>query len=231
MEIIQDTARNPSLEAVAVIERLVALQQQQEERSAKKAYVEAMSRVQAQIEPIYKDGTSKNSKFAKLESVDIIVRPMLAAEGFSVSFDEVANTDKTITFVMIISHRAGHSEPRRLTVPIDVASKNREGASIRPAIQDAGSTVSYARRYLLKMHLNIVEIGEDTNGEKMKKLTADEAATMKAKLEEVKGVNPAKFLSYMKVERIEDILKSDEKKAYSVIADAQRVILEKQAPK
>ena len=103
-----------------------------------------------------KYGQAKNSKFAKLEDIDVVIRPLLAEEGFSLALDEEAHTDKTVTFVMTMSHREGHSEAKRMTVPIDAAAMNREGRSIRPAIQDAGSTVTYARRYLLKMHLNIV---------------------------------------------------------------------------
>lgn len=230
MEIIQDVSRNPNLEAVAVIERLVALQERQEERQSKKLYVEAMARLQAQLPQMDKDGQAKNSKFARLESIDTIVRPLMADEGFSLSFDELEHSEKTVTFIAIMSHRGGHTESKRLTVPIDVASKNSQGNSIRPAIQDAGSTVSYARRYLIKMLLNIIEQDEDTNGEKLKKITGEEEATIKAQLD-APGMNLSKFLAYMRVEKLSDIFASDLKKAQTVIVEAQAAIAKKAAEK
>ena len=158
-------------------ERIVADQR-------KVAYVAAMSRLQAALPQMGKFGQAKNSKFARLEDIDVVVRPLMAAEGFSVSMDEESSTEKTSTFAMTMSHRDGHSEVKRKTFPIDVAAKNREGQSVRPAIQDAGSTVTYARRYLLKMHLNIVETNEDTDGERPEFITDEQVKNIETLLQD-----------------------------------------------
>ncbi len=209
-------------EGVAVVRELRQMQIEMEDRQAKQSFHEAMSRLQAKLPQIDKDGQAKNSKFAKLESIDIIARPLFAEEGFSVAFDEESHTEKTVTFLMIIS-RAGHSESKRLTVPVDVASKNREGVSIRPAIQDAGSTVSYARRYLLKMHLNIIEKDEDTDGPPKPRISEQEALDLATLLQDTKSDVP-RFLKHFRVERIGDLLKVQ-------LSEALQMLQRKQAPK
>src|SRR5439155_4174049 len=145
LSVLDRALSNPAV-TVEVIERMLAVQERIVADQRKIAFMEAMARLQARLPQISKYGQAKNSKFAKLEDIDVIIRPLLSQEGFSLSFDETAHTDKTVTFMARISHQAGHSEEKRLTVPIDAASSNRDGKAIRPAIQDYGSTVSYARR-------------------------------------------------------------------------------------
>jgi hypothetical protein len=165
----------------------------------------AMARLQERLPQIAKYGKGKNSKFAKLEDIDTIIKPILADEGFSIDFDEASNTATTVTFVVTVSHREGHSETKRLTVPIDVASKNDRGVAIRTAIQDAGSTVSYARRYLIKMLFNIVEVGEDTDGVKRSFVTESQIRDIETLLADTKS-NKDAFLSMIAgVDQLEDL--------------------------
>jgi hypothetical protein len=139
----------------------------------------------------------------------LVIKPLLAEEGFSFSFDEESHTDNTVTFIAVLSHRAGHEKTKRLTVSRDVAALNKYDKSIRPAIQDDGSTVSYARRYLIKMHLNIVETDEDTDGEDPKVINDDQVKTIETLLTDTKS-NVANFLSLIAgVERIVDIPQRD----------------------
>ena len=165
----------------------------------------AMARLQERLPQIAKYGKGKNSKFAKLEDIDTIIKPILADEGFSIDFDEASNTATTVTFVATVSHREGHSETKRLTVPIDVASKNDRGVAIRTAIQDAGSTVSYARRYLIKMLFNIVEVGEDTDGVKRSFVTESQIRDIETLIADTKS-NKDAFLSMIAgVDQLEDL--------------------------
>lgn len=198
--------------SVETLRGLFELQRDFMHMQAEQKFHAAMARLQAKIPQINKWGKGKNSKYAKLEDIDTIIRPMLAEEEFSFSFDEESSTDRTITFIAKLSHAAGHSETKRLTVPIDAAARNSSGVSIRPAIQDAGSTVSYARRYLIKMHLNIIETDEDTDGESLKTITEQQALDIEAMLTEVKA-DRAGFLRYMGVANIADILLRDHGKA------------------
>lgn len=207
---------------IATLRGLFELQKDFMKMQAEQVFHSAMARLQAKIPQINKYGQAKNSKFAKLEDIDIIIRPLLAEFGFSFSFDEESHTEKTVTFLAKLSHEDGHSEIKRLTVPIDAAAKNREGQSIRPAIQDAGSTVSYARRYLIKMHLNLIEADEDTNGESRKKISDEQAKDIEAMLSDFGADSRVGFLRYMGVAGVSDIMESDLKKAIESINAKRR---------
>lgn len=221
LEIIQQAVATK--QDVETLRGLFELQRDFMRMQAEQAFHAAMARLQAKLPQVNKYGVGKNSKFAKLEDIDRIIRPLLAEEGFSFSFDEEAHSEKTITFVAKISHQQGHSEVKRLTVPIDAAAKNREGNAVRPAIQDAGSTVSYARRYLIKMHLNIIETNEDTDGNPTKTISPEQAADIEAMLQEVKG-DRAGFLKYMGVAAIGEILERDHKKAIESLNAKRRMM-------
>ncbi len=180
------------------------------------AFAAAMTRLQAKLPSMKKHGVAKNSKYARLEDIHVVIKPLLAEEGFSFSFDEESCTDKTQTFIAKLSHREGHSETKRLTVAIDTAATNRDGRSVRPAIQDNGSTVSYARRYLIKMHLDIVEEDEDTNGESLKPITDEQTKDLIAMVNEA-GMDKDRFLVYMQVGEFKDILAKDWQKALTAV--------------
>lgn len=215
LAIIAQAVMDPRVD-VEKMERLLAMQQAIVREQRETEFKAAMTRLQAQIPQIDKFGRGKSSKYAKLEDIDVIVRPLIAAEGFNIAFNEESHTDKTVTFVMTFSHSNGHSDSKRLTVAIDTAAKNREDRAIRPAIQDSGSTVSYARRYLLKMHLNIIEKDEDTDGESRAAITDEQQKDLLAALDEVK-FDKAKFLDYMGVKEIAEIQKRDWKRAMNAI--------------
>lgn len=217
---IAKAAANPAV-SVDKMERLFAMHQQIVKDNARVAFADALNKLQAELPQMEKHGKAKNSRFAKLEDIDTIVRPFLAKAGFSFSFDEEAHTEKTITFIATLTHKDGHSEAKRLTVPIDVASKNREGVSIRPAIQDAGSTVSYARRYLIKMHLNIIEKDEDTDGESLTPITEDQVRDLEIQLKDTKS-DVAGFLRFMGYDKLSDIRVKDLKKAQMAIDEKKR---------
>lgn len=215
LEIIARVASSPNVN-IEAMRQLLEMQRQVVADQRKVAFTDALARLHAVLPPMDKFGQAKNSKYAKLEDIDAVIRPLMAVEGFSFSFDEESHSERAVTFIATLSHKEGHSEIKRLTVPIDVASKNSQGASIRPAIQDAGSTVTYARRYLIKMHLNIIEKGEDTNGEKREKISAEEAKDLSIGIAD-HNLDLPRFLLFMRVGAVEEILKSDLRKAWNAV--------------
>ena len=143
MSIIADAARNPSLEAVAVIERLVALQERQQDRAAKTAYIAAMGRVAPKLLPVSKSGYNDHQKkpYVMLEDIDVQIRPLLAEEGLSMSFDSapVEGRPTHMRFFCTNSHREGHCETKQIDLEVDKSgSKNGTQAGV--------STMQYARR-------------------------------------------------------------------------------------
>lgn len=211
LAVIANAVTDPRIDVIKM-QALLDMQMQIVREERKISYTQAMTRLQALIPQMDKMGKAKNSKYAKLEDIDVVIRPLLAAEGFSYSFKEVDHTEKTITIEMEIAHKDGHREQNRLTVPIDQSARNQQGNSIRPAIQDMGSTVSYAKRYLIKNAFNIIEKDEDTNGEKLTFISEQQSLDLRAIIAEVKA-DEKKFLAYMQVESIEQISQQDFKKA------------------
>ena len=227
IETYSDDAFNKVIEAVTrgdmpveTVERLVALAERMQDNRRKQAFTEAMARLQAKVPQITKEGRivvkgSERSRYARLEDIHTVMQPLLAEEGFSIAVDEDSRTDATATFTMKVSHREGHAEIKRLTVPHDKAAVGQYGP-IRSAIQDAGSTASYARRYLYKMHFNLVENDEDRDGMSLDMLTPDQAKDLELLADEVKA-DKKRFLEYMSADSFEHILLRDLRKAVTAL--------------
>ena len=72
-------------------------------------------------------------------------------------------------------------------------------------MQAVGSATSYARRYLLAMHLNLITREEDDDGNGGRgPITAEQAAELRAKLAAVKG-SESRFLNWLAAPSFEDI--------------------------
>jgi hypothetical protein len=114
-----------------------------------------------------------------------------------------------------LSHEAGHSETKTVTLPLDASD-------FRSGVQSVGSTVSYARRTLIKMHLNLIERGEDDDGHGGgEPITEAQVADVLALMEEVKA-DHGKFLVYMGVGDVKDIRQRDLKKATTALETKRR---------
>jgi len=201
---ITRAALDPNVD-VEKLERLLAIQQTLLADQRRTAFRAALARLQEKLPQITKQGTildregKSRNRFAKIEDIDSAIRPLCAEEGFSFSFDSKA-TGAMIEFTGTLQHREGHAETKTLTLPID------NGAG-RNAVQSVGSTTSYARRYLLGMHLNLVTRDEDDDGmggSGAEPITAGQVAELRRLLDETGG-DPARFFKWLGVEKIEDV--------------------------
>jgi len=113
-----------------------------------------------------------------------------------------------------MQHRDGHMETKTVTLPVD------SGAG-RNAVQSAGSTISYAKRYLLGMHLHLVTRDEDDDGNGRAPITAEQATELRATLAEVGG-NEEKFLRYVGVDSFEAIPADKLARSRALIAEKKR---------
>lgn len=217
LTVIVNAARDSSID-IEKLERLMALHERMCKEQRRSAFFAALARLQAKLGPIVKGGMNQHTrtKYARLEDVDRTIKPLLAEEGFAFSFNEESSDGTLTRFSARLSHRDGHSEEKYMTVPVDAAAKNREGRSTRSAIQDAGSTSSYARRYLIKMHLNIVEVDEDTDGNPVATISDEQEKTLISMLEEAKA-DRAGFLKYMEADRVSEIRAADYQKAVNAL--------------
>ena len=113
---------------------------------------------------ITKKGAIKNkagsvqSRFAYFEDILRVVKPILRRHNLAISFN-VGNAGQMVTVQPILSHSNGYVEKgAEMSLPLDTTgSKN--------GTQGAGSAASYGRRHTIKAMLNIVEEGEDNDGQ------------------------------------------------------------------
>lgn len=217
---IARAAMDPAVD-VAKLERLLAIQEKLLADQRKTAYATAMARLQEKLPQITKagvilnkDGTTVRNHFAKLEDIDTQIRPICAEEGFSFSVDTEAGHGGT-KYTLTISHRDGHSEARSIVLPLDAHPA-------RSAAQNVGSTLSYARRYMLMMALNIVtrDIDNDGAGES-EPITAEQASALRAGLAEAGG-NEARFLNWIAAKSFEEIPVANYARAAKFIEDKKR---------
>lgn len=223
LTVITAAVANPDLD-VEKMKALLDMHMQITAEQRRIAFMEAMARLATKLPEIDQNGRVKfdgkegkqgqDRKYARLEDIDRAIRPLLSEEGFSLSFDTGEGQGGKIRVSCKLSHSAGHSETKQLDLPHDPSgSKN--------GVQAVGSTVSYGRRMLVKMFFNLMEKGEDTDGESLQPITAEQAKDIEALISEV-GADKKRFLAYMESERVDAILAKDHKKAITALESKRR---------
>lgn len=155
-------ASDPSID-VAKLQALLNMQERLEARQAEAAFNAAHARVVAQMPRVPKNGvvslgTGKGGyNFARWEDVDALLRPLMQAEGFSLTFDAQYRDGGGAVVTATLLHSAGHSRTASIPLALDT------GAG-RNNLQAMGSTLSYGKRYLAEMLFNIVREGADDDG-------------------------------------------------------------------
>lgn len=140
------------------LEKFMDLEQRWSAEQAKKAYSEALTHFQSELEPIVKKRQAHNSKYADLDDIAQAIRPILERHGLSYTFQQ-EQSDTSIKVTCTVRHSAGHNESNSLVAPND----NSGGKN---AIQAIASTVTYLRRYTLTGALGITTGNDDNDGGK-----------------------------------------------------------------
>ncbi len=157
---IERAARDETVD----VEKMRALLEMHEhiiKRNSEAAFNAAYAEMQAEMPEIDEGGQIKHgdrviSRYALFEDINKTVKPILQKHGFAVMF-KTPNGERGVTVEGVLMHREGHRESTSMTLDADTSgSKN--------AVQSIGSSVSYAKRYLLCALLNITTRGEDDDG-------------------------------------------------------------------
>jgi ERF superfamily len=221
LEIFQALARDPTIEP-SRIAQLMELQERAEKREAERQFIAALNRLQPQLPRVQKKGRiafeskrtgdSQNTPYALFEDIDAAVRPLLHAEGFSISFGTSPLEKGGILITATLSHAAGHSRTESMPLPFDTSgSKNN--------IQAVGSTLSYGKRYLVCAMLNIITEGEDDDGAGIGFIDERQTNTIIDMFGacEMTPESQSKFLALMKAEAVSEIHKRDYPKAMTLL--------------
>lgn len=186
---------------IHALEKLIQLQNDAEDRQAKKSFNLNLSEMLSEIPVIAKTGvnTFNHTRFAKLEDIVEITRPILHKYGFSVTYKQAqemlpnAKTEPNSIFCMmtvtcVLKHRDGHEESNEIMLPV---------ATIKgqTPIQAMGMGSTYGRRYTLMQALNIAVAEDDQDGFALNaKVEASKATLSDARLEKaIAQVNEGKL--------------------------------------
>ena len=214
LEAIARVAADPRTN-IEAMERLLALQMQLLADQRQAAYFAALARVAAKLMPIVRSKPGHFGKYAPLEDIDAVIRPILAEEGLAQSFDSIGLPNKEMRITGRLTHADGHIDTRTIDLPID----NSGGKNSAQAVI---STVSYGRRALTEMFFNIVKRGEDDDGQGgAQRITEQQALDLEALIAEV-GASRAGYLKWLGVANVSDILDKDHKKAVQGLEEKRR---------
>lgn len=143
---------------VAMIEKLMDLQERNEANIGRRAFDQAIAAAKAEFGPIVKSGKVSHGQgktsfeHETLADIEKAVVPSLARYGLSYRF-RTNQTDR-IAVTCIIAHQHGHFEETTLSgAPDTSGAKN--------SVQAVGSTVTYLQRYTLKAALGLAAAADD----------------------------------------------------------------------
>lgn len=195
--------------SVEALERLVALKERVDDRNARAAFFEALAAVQEAMPEVPKkrtaqiatrSGGSYSYRYAALEDITRMIRPILRRHGLSYSWD-VAQGEGALIVTCILRHIDGHEERASFPVPVDSKAAMSDA-------QKNGAALTYGRRQSLVAVLGLTTADDDVDGADVgapsDRITPQQAADLDALIDEV-GADQRKFLQWAGVERLEDL--------------------------
>lgn len=155
LAVISRAAADPNVD-MDKLERLLDMQERIMGKQAETEFNAALAAMQCQIPSIAERSKGHNIKYASLEDILDVCRPIMHEYGFAITFS-IEQSDKAITIVGELVHKGGHSKKTSMMLPHDVSGQKN-------AVQAIGSSTSYGKRYVFCAMMNISTRGEDDDG-------------------------------------------------------------------
>lgn len=205
------------------LQKMMELQIKWEENEARKAFYRAMTAFTAEVPVITKDsrvgfqskGGSTNYNHASLGNIVRTIQPILGKHGLSFSWTPEQNDNREITIHCDVSHVDGYTKRVSLTGPRDDSGKKN-------SLQQINSTQTYLERYTLTAALGLATGEEDDDGRGSVALISHDQAEEIVKLMHEGGLDPAKFMAYLKSKGYESVGDIPADKFDSIIAVIER---------
>lgn len=229
---ITSAAANKDVD-IEKMERLFAMHQAMVKQEAEASFNAAMARAQAKIEPIANNADNKqtNSRYAKLAAINKAIVPIYSAEGLAISFDTAdCPKDGWYRTVAKVSHAAGHTREYHLDLPPD--DRGIKDSVNKTQVHAAGSTSSYARRYLVCMIFNVsTEDDDDGNraGSRKGSMSEQEFADHETAIEGAADMPQWAAAFNKAVKRCDELGDKDAHAQLKAKADARRAALKGKA--
>ncbi len=205
---------NKALDTGRSAEEMVALTglvRRMQEDKARTAFHAAMSRCQADMPAVVRDKDNKGTgkKYAPLETILPLCKPIWLRHGFSITFStaesHLAGHHRVTAEVL---HEDGHSKQYQIDLPADGTTGGGNANKNMNAVQGVVSTTTYGQRDLVIMAFNIVVADRDVDGQGGY-VTPDQIGKINDLLEECrkagKPVVFADFLAWLNVESLDKL--------------------------
>lgn len=175
MAVISRAAADPTCD-IEKMERLLAMHERMQAKTAEQAFNAAMAQMQCEIPTVFEAAVNLHTgnAYATLDDISRIVKPIMQKHGFAITF-KVENLDKAISVTGILMHRDGHREQTTMTLPADIGKGRND-------VQAVGSSTTYGKRYVMSALLNITT-GE-TRDDDGQSSDGSETADMRAQVVE-----------------------------------------------
>lgn len=192
--------RGITSENTAAMTQLMALHERMEDRRAEREFAAAFVALQSEIPVIVaQTAIPSRGKYERFEDVMRVLKPLLSKHGFSVSFDQLADTRITVT--CHLRHISGHSQSTKFAVRLGGKADSETQADCK-----ASTT---AKRNSLLQALNIVIRqdclqDEDDARNAGECISAGEAFALEQRVVKC-GADRNGFLAYANAESFEEI--------------------------
>jgi hypothetical protein len=191
---------------VAALEQLVNLHDRVQRRRAELEFSRALVAFQQNCPPIPKSSTANiptkgggsfKYTYADLEQIIETIRPHLAAQGFSFSFDS-AVADATLTCFCTLRHANGHSDTTRFSLTTTSASAMSEQ-------QKVGAALTFAKRQTLTsiLGLSLTDAAPE-QGTSFVSISDEQVANLEALIQET-GSDRGGFLKYLGIDELAEL--------------------------
>lgn len=215
LEIYQTLAANPGAD-LSQLKALLDLQREYRSDQARQAAAVAMNRVQAECQEVLKDSVNAHtgSRFAQLESIHRIIKPVYTKHGFGITFSEAeCPKEGHMRIAADLIHAEGHTRRYTLDLPYDGKGSQGGNSAMNP-LQGRGSTITYGRRYLESMIWNLTIAGEDIDGNSpLNAITAEQIVEITNTFKTARACNPVitwdGFLKWLTVSSIDKCTQAD----------------------
>jgi hypothetical protein len=207
LEVIMRAASDPGVDAEKM-DKLWHLHERISARQAEMAFNTAMNVCQAEIPAVLRNkiNEEKNARYADLEQLDKVSRPIYTKHGFALSFGTAdCPLPGHARQTCLVSHTGGYSRLYQADIPLDLTGP--KGNPNKTGVQGFGSTMSYGQRYLTKLIFNIALTNEDNDGQRTgeaETISEEQIANIKALLTEL-GKDQKAFLKWAKVDSLGQI--------------------------
>jgi len=208
LQIIREVAMAPDASnKVDALKGMMEIQRELVKDQAERALNEAISGLDIPIVkkggkiPLpSKDGSTRDVAFAKWPDIMRALQPILKAAGLSLSFTAPARLADGGGAAMTgrLSHASGAFRLAEISLPLDTGPG-------RNNLQAMGSTISYGKKYLAFMLLNIVTEDEDDDGVGAGYITEEQGAEIDKRLKAIGDDYRARFLKWAGVASAQEI--------------------------